>query len=172
MLSFIPLWKHSCVGCWMILPSSHVNIICSLLDKFGLTIGWNDSMRKIWPLFDLFNLMVSNTSAIICWLEASSDRPTIDPIKRSSDHSLHITEASSNIIACLPFKKPKERVEPVLWYICPNFVLLGKQCRNTKISLGIIETFFMEYYRTSYFKSACHRPTDNSVLNRLFSRDI
>ena len=86
-------------------------------------------------------------------VQSSSDRPTIDPIKRSSDHSLHITEASSNIIACLPFKKPKERVEPVLWYICPNFVLLGKQCRNTKFSLGIIETFFTEYYRTSYLKT-------------------
>ena len=47
-------------------------------------------------------------------VQSSSDRPTIDPIKRSSDHSLHTTEASSNIIACLPFKKPKECVEPVL----------------------------------------------------------
>jgi hypothetical protein len=38
--------------------------------------------------------------------------------------------------------------------------------------LGIIETFFTEYYRTSYLKSACQRPTYNSVLDRLFSRDI
>jgi hypothetical protein len=27
-------------------------------------------------------------------VQSSSDRPTIDPIKRSSDHSLHTTEAS------------------------------------------------------------------------------
>ena len=25
------------------------NILCSLLDKVGLTIGWNDSTRKIYP---------------------------------------------------------------------------------------------------------------------------
>jgi hypothetical protein len=106
-------------------------------------------------------------------VQLSSDSwPTVGPIKRSSDHSLHITEASSNIIACLPFKKPKEHVEPVCWCICPNVILSGKQCRNTKFSLSIIETFFTEYYRTSYLKSACHRPTDNSVLNRLFSCDI
>ena len=46
-------------------------------------------------------------------VQSSSDRPTVGSIKRSSDHSLHITEGSSNIIACLPFKKSKERVEPV-----------------------------------------------------------
>jgi hypothetical protein len=46
-------------------------------------------------------------------VQTSSDRPTVGPIKCSSDRSLHITEASSNIIACLPFKKPKERIEPV-----------------------------------------------------------
>ena len=46
-------------------------------------------------------------------VQSSSDRPTVGPIKRSSDRSLHITEASSKIIACLPFKKFQERVEPV-----------------------------------------------------------
>jgi hypothetical protein len=46
-------------------------------------------------------------------VQTSSDRPTVGPIKCSSDRSLHITEVSSNIIACLPFKKPKERIEPV-----------------------------------------------------------
>ena len=46
-------------------------------------------------------------------VQSSSDRPTVGPIKRSSDRFLHITEASSTIIACLPFKKPKEPVEPV-----------------------------------------------------------
>jgi hypothetical protein len=34
--------------------------------------------------------------------------------------------------------------------------------------LGIIETFFTEYY----LKLVCYRPTDNSVLDRLFSREI
>ena len=38
---------------------------------------------------------------------------SVGPIKRSSDRCLHITEASYNIIACLPFKKPKKLVEPV-----------------------------------------------------------
>ena len=76
-------------------------------------------------------------------VQSSSDRPIVGPIKRSSDRFLHITEASSNIIACLPFKKPKKREEPVRWCICPNFVLWGKQCRNTKFRLGIIETFFL-----------------------------
>jgi hypothetical protein len=38
-------------------------------------------------------------------VKSSSDRPTVGPIKRSSDRSLHITEASSKIIACLPLKK-------------------------------------------------------------------
>ena len=46
-------------------------------------------------------------------VQSSSDRPIVGPIKRSSDRFLHITEASSNIIACLPFKKPKKREEPV-----------------------------------------------------------
>ena len=46
-------------------------------------------------------------------VQSPSDRPTVGPIKRSSDRSLHITEVSSNIIACLPFKKSKDRVEPV-----------------------------------------------------------
>jgi hypothetical protein len=102
-------------------------------------------------------------------VQSSSDRPTVGSIKRSSDHSLHITEGSSNIFACLPFKKSKERVEPVR---CADAYIQMLTCRNTKFSLGIIETFFTEFYRTSYLKSACHRPTDNSVLDRLFSRDI
>ena len=46
-------------------------------------------------------------------VQSSSDRPTVGPIKLSSDRSLHITGALSNIIACLPFKKPEECVEPV-----------------------------------------------------------
>jgi hypothetical protein len=46
-------------------------------------------------------------------VQSSSDRPIVGSIKRSSDRFLHITEASSNIIACLPFKKPKKREEPV-----------------------------------------------------------
>ena len=46
-------------------------------------------------------------------VQSSSDRPTIFSIKRSSDRSLHLADASSNTIACLPFMKPKEHVEPV-----------------------------------------------------------
>jgi hypothetical protein len=46
-------------------------------------------------------------------VQSSPDRSTVGSIKYSSDRSLHITEASSNIIAYLPFKKSKERVEPV-----------------------------------------------------------
>jgi hypothetical protein len=132
-----------------------------------------------------------------------SDWPTVGPIKRSSDRSLHITQASSNIIVseschvkakfvcivtlyqfimntyvytniivCLPFKRPKERVEPVHLCICPIIFLSGKQCRNIKLSLSIIETSFTEYFRKSYLKSACHRPAYNFVLDRLFSPDI
>ena len=34
-------------------------------------------------------------------------------IKRSQERSLQVTENTSNILSCLPFKKPKERMEPV-----------------------------------------------------------
>jgi len=53
----------------------NVNIICSLLYKVGLTIGWNDSMRKIWPLFDLFNFMVSNACKIVSYLVVRCTQP-------------------------------------------------------------------------------------------------
>ena len=82
------------------------------------------------------------------------------------------TYVYTNIIVCLPFKKPKERVEPVRLCICPIIFLSGKQCRNIKLSLSIIETSFTEYFRKSYLKSACHRSTYNFALDRLFSPDI
>lgn len=46
-------------------------------------------------------------------VQLDSDKTDVSTIKRSSGRSLQITEKTSDIISCLPFQKPKERVEPL-----------------------------------------------------------
>ena len=65
----------------------NVNIICSLLDKVGLTIGLNDYMRKIWPLFDLFNFMISNACKSV--LPRGKMHTTHDCARSQSDFYNH-----------------------------------------------------------------------------------
>ena len=75
-------------------------------------------------------------------VQSSSDRPIVGPIKRSSDRFLHITEASSNIIACLPFKKPKKREEPVRWCICPNLSCEVNNAETPNLDWVLLKLFF------------------------------
>ena len=58
--------------------------------------------------------LMEKTPSIQCLeLCFKSNRPRTGLLLVQSDRSLHITEASSNIIACLPFKNSKKRVDPV-----------------------------------------------------------
>ena len=64
-------WKVS----FQLMFCVNINIIYSLLDKVGLTTGWSNSMRKIWPLFDLFNFMVNNACKIVSYLVVRCTQP-------------------------------------------------------------------------------------------------
>jgi len=97
-------------------------------------------------------------------VQSSSDRPTVDPIKRSADRSLHITEASSNIIWVL------------LSFFSRNFIELA-------ISIQLVTDqqiipFWTGYFRLtsknspSLSKIVDARPTDMTTVYTTMKRCV